>query len=75
MRVSITAAVNAVPRSTVPAYPGIALLLPQPGMLVTSYRGCRGSARLDGHRAGRQQRRLPGQPLVLGSVLGCVGDA
>jgi hypothetical protein len=65
--VSITAAVNAVPRDTVPAYPGVALLLPQPGMPVTSYRGCRGSARLDGHRAG-PDRRLPGQPLVLGSV-------
>jgi hypothetical protein len=60
MRVSVTDAANAVPRSTVPVYPGVALLLPQPGMPVTSYRGCRGSARLDGHRAGR--RRLPDQP-------------
>jgi hypothetical protein len=43
MRVSITAAVNAVPRSTVPAYLGVAHLLPQAGMLTTSYRGGEGA--------------------------------
>jgi len=73
MRVSITAAVNAVPRSTVPAYPGVALFLPQPGMPVTSYRGCRGSAGpgwLRGNRASEKRKVGGSTPPLTTSLSG-----